>query len=102
MVTRVRTLVADLAEEWRGHWHLSRGIDRAMAAGDMEALTCFRTGTLRAVFTRRGLYARGEEVAAYARAVLAADGDCHRVFALAGRRPVPVPQQRTHQEGDQP
>jgi hypothetical protein len=74
--------LTDLAVELAGHWRISRAIDRAFAAGDPEALAVFRTGTFAAVFTRRGLYARGEEFVEYARLVVEKDGSGYRYHRL--------------------
>ncbi|MFF4741297.1 hypothetical protein ACFY2W_36250 [Streptomyces sp. NPDC001262] len=76
--------LGDLVVELVGNWKLSRAIDRAFAAGDPEALAVFRTGTFAATFTRKGFFARGEEMVAYAERVIAADGSpyrYHRMFA---------------------
>lgn len=68
----------DVFVELAGHWKTSRDIDQAIAAGDREAFVAFTTGTFAAAFTRRGLYARGDEFVEYARLVLAKDGACAR------------------------
>ncbi|MFE7194016.1 hypothetical protein [Kitasatospora sp. NPDC057541] len=75
----------DTVTEFRGHRELTREIKARIAAGDREAAAAFRTGTLAAVFTWRGLCARGEEVSHYVRLVMAADGAADRVAWL--RRP---------------
>ncbi|MGA4844684.1 hypothetical protein [Streptomyces sp. G45] len=81
--------LTDFFVELAGHWQISRSIDRAFAAGDQEALAVFKTGTFAAVFTRRGLYARGDEFVEYAHRVFEADGSCyrfHRTFADIDRQ----------------
>ena len=84
IVRLLPTWISDLAVDLTGHWRISRAIDRAFAAEDPQALAVFRTGALAATFTLRGCNARGEELAEYARLVMAADLSCyryHRTFA---------------------
>ncbi|NXY94464.1 hypothetical protein HYE82_08670 [Streptomyces sp. BR123] len=76
------TWVSDHCVELAGNWRLSRAIDRAFAAGDTEALSVFRTGTLRATFTTDGMLARTDELVAYAELVVEADGCAYRYHRL--------------------
>lgn len=64
------------------NWKLTRAIDKAFAAGDAEALSVFRTGTLAATFTRGGSFARTNELVAYAALVTAKDGCAYRYRRL--------------------
>ncbi|MFD9684104.1 hypothetical protein ACFWAD_29850 [Rhodococcus sp. NPDC059969] len=64
--------------EFTENWKLTRAIDRAFAAGDSEALSVFKTGTLRATFTTKGMFARTDELISYAELVVAADGCAYR------------------------
>ncbi|MEU9256131.1 hypothetical protein AB0D66_30385 [Streptomyces sp. NPDC048270] len=61
---------------------LSRAIDRALAAGDVEALSVFRTRTLAATFTVGGRCARMDELVRYAALVVASDGCAYRYHRL--------------------
>ncbi|MFD0353631.1 hypothetical protein ACFVHW_07760 [Streptomyces sp. NPDC127110] len=74
--------VSDHWVELTGNWKLSRAINRAFAAEDPEALSVFRTGTLRATFTTDGMLARADELMAYAELVAAADGCAYRYHRL--------------------
>ncbi|MEW2635400.1 hypothetical protein AB0903_28085 [Streptomyces sp. NPDC048389] len=79
MLNRIR----DLVTEVKGHSEMSRDMDRAIASGDREAMSTFRTGTFAAALTDKGRDARGEEVSEYARKVVEADGNgarFHRTF----------------------
>jgi len=79
MLSRLR----DLAVEVQEHRAMTRDIKGAIAAGDREAADTFKTSTLSAAVTRKGMFARGAEVAAYAKAVIATDGNAdryHRTF----------------------
>jgi len=75
----------DTLTEFQGHREFTRDIKARIVGGDQEAATAFRTGTLAATFTWRGLCARGEEVSHYVGLVMAADGNADRVAWL--RRP---------------
>ncbi|MGW2421350.1 hypothetical protein ACWC0C_19250 [Streptomyces sp. NPDC001709] len=84
MMRLLPTWITDVVVDFIGHWRISRAIDRAFAAEDPQALTVFRTGAFAATFTRQGRKARGEELAKYARLVMATDLSCyryHRTFA---------------------
>lgn len=72
------TCITDLAVDFAGHWRISRAIDCAFAAEDPQALAVFRTGAFAATSTRRGRDARGEELAEYARLVMATDLSFYR------------------------
>ncbi|MFE4399105.1 MULTISPECIES: hypothetical protein [Streptomycetaceae] len=85
MLKRLRSFFTDTITEFQGHREFTRGIKARITGGDQEAAEAFRTGTLAAVFTRRGCLARGEEVARYVRLVLAADGTADRVAWLRYR-----------------
>ncbi|MFD6186123.1 hypothetical protein [Streptomyces goshikiensis] len=76
------TWVSDHWVELTGNWKLTRAIDRAFAAGDSDALSVFKTGTLRATFTTKGMFARTDELVAYAELVVAADGCAYRYHRL--------------------
>ncbi|MEW1911290.1 hypothetical protein AB0442_23055 [Kitasatospora sp. NPDC085895] len=72
----------DTVTEFRGQREFTRAIQAAVAAGDREAAVVFRTGTLAAALTVRSRDARGEEVTAYVRAVIRANGNAKRVAWL--------------------
>lgn len=70
--------ITDTTTEVAGHAGLTRDIKKAVKAGDREAATTFRTGTLAAALTSKGRDARGDEVVDYVAKVVAADGDGRR------------------------
>ncbi|THA47485.1 hypothetical protein [Streptomyces sp. A1136] len=74
--------MADYWVELTGNWKLTRAIDQALAAQDAEALAVFKTGTLRATFTEKGMVARTDELVAYAELVVAVDGCAYRYHRL--------------------
>ncbi|MEJ8654904.1 hypothetical protein WKI65_44410 [Streptomyces sp. MS1.AVA.3] len=82
MFNRLRDLVTEVT----GQSQMSRDIDEAVASGDQEAASTFRTGTVAAVFTDKGRNARGEEVAEYAHKVLETDGSGDRFYRTFPRR----------------
>ncbi|MER6522607.1 hypothetical protein ABT246_37975 [Streptomyces sp. NPDC001553] len=74
--------MADYWVELTGNWKLTRAIDSALSAGDLEALAVLKTGTLRATFTTKGMFARTDELVAYAELVVATDGCAYRYHRL--------------------
>lgn len=74
--------MADYWVELTENWKLTRAIDQALAADDPEAISVFKTGTLRATFTTEGMFARTDELVAYAELVVAADGCAYRYHRL--------------------
>lgn len=84
MLNRIR----DLFTEVKDNSQMSRDMDRAIASGDREAMSTFRTGTFAAALTTEGREARGREVEEYARKVVEADGGggrFHRTFPRRDR-----------------
>ncbi|MFI5867672.1 hypothetical protein [Streptomyces sp. NPDC051546] len=82
MLNRIR----DLFTEVKGSSEMSRDIDRAIASGDREAMSTFRTGTFAAALTTEGREARGQEVVEYAQKVIEADGNGRRFHRTFPRR----------------
>ncbi|MFJ1757312.1 hypothetical protein [Kitasatospora sp. NPDC088134] len=78
----MRRFLRETFTEFSGHCRFTRAVADRIAIGDREAAAVFRTGTLAAALTRRGLDARGREIAAYVRLVLAADGAPDRLAWL--------------------
>lgn len=74
--------VSDYRVELSRNRKLTRAIDRAFAAGDVEARSAFRTRTLAATFTVGGRAARMDELVRYAALVMAADGCPYRYHRL--------------------
>ncbi|MFF8960803.1 hypothetical protein [Streptomyces sp. NPDC014894] len=74
----------DTAIEVQGHRQLTRGINRAVESGDLEARAAFTsgTGTLAAALTSRGRDTRGAEIHDYGTRVAAAGGGPERVHRL--------------------
>ncbi|MGW7582762.1 hypothetical protein ACWGKU_29425 [Kitasatospora sp. NPDC054768] len=85
MFERLRKAVTDTVVEVKGHREFTRDIKAAVKSGDREAAEVFRTGSLAAALTTRGLDARGEEITTYVDKVIAADGSPDRVLWLRRR-----------------
>ncbi|WHM41096.1 hypothetical protein [Streptomyces sp. BPTC-684] len=80
--TLLPRFITDLCVELRGNHQITRGINEAIANGDEDAIAVFRTGTLAAALTTRGLFRRSDEIVAYAQRVKERDGSMHRYYAV--------------------